>query len=42
MKQKMLDIQHESDWSNSTQIFNEKAAVKTWFDEKNEPFAGFL
>ena len=28
MKQKKLDIQHESDWSNSTQIFNEKAALK--------------
>ena len=42
MKQKKLDIQHESDWSNSTQSFNEKAAVKIWFNEKNGPFAGFL
>ena len=42
MKQKMLDIQHESDWSNSTEIFNEKAAVKIWFDKKNGPFVGFI
>ena len=42
MKQKLLDIQDEIDWSNSTQIFNEKTAVKIWFDKKNEPFTGFL
>ena len=42
MKQKKLDIQHESDWSNSTQSFNEKVAVKIWLNEKNGPFAGFL
>ena len=42
MKQKMLDIQHESDWSNSTEIFNENAAVKIWFDKKNGPFVGFI
>ena len=41
MKQKMLDIKHEGDWSNSTQIFNEKAAVKIWFDKKYFPFPGF-
>ena len=26
-KQKLLDVHHESDWPNSTQIFNEKAAM---------------
>ena len=38
----MLDIQHVSDWSNSAKLFNGKAAVKIQFDEKDEPFSGFL
>ena len=27
-KKKLLDVQHESDWSNSIKIFNEKAAMR--------------
>ena len=38
----MLGIQHASDWSNSTKLFNWKAAVKMQFDEKNEPFSAFI
>ena len=38
----MLDIQHASDWSNSTKLFNGKEAVKIQFDEKNEPFSDFF
>ena len=28
MEQKLLDVQNESDWSKSSQNFNEKAAIK--------------
>ena len=38
----MLDIQHASDWSNSTTLINGEAAVEKKFHEKDELFPGFL